>query len=245
MDFFAGSGTTAQAVMDASVSLKEPLHFVLVEMGKHFEDTLLPRVKKLCYTPYWLDGKPKAAATADDVRYRTRVIKCVHVESYEDALDNISFQAGDGQTMLQLEDYVLSYMLDFEAKESDTLLNIGKLDSPFDYKLRLHGKDEHLPVDLPETFNYLLGLNVVSRKAYENKGIHYLVYQGRAEGRETVILWRTTRSWGQKEFEADRDFIQKEKLTEGAEDIFVNTDSFIPGARSLDPVFKRRMFNEE
>jgi hypothetical protein len=25
----------------------------------------------------------------------------------------------------------------------------------------------------------------------------------------------------------------------------VNTDSFIQGARSLDPVFKRRMFNEE
>ena len=36
-----------------------------------------------------------------------------------------------------------------------------------------------------------------------------------------------------------------QKLTDGAEDIFVNTDSFIEGARSLDPVFKRRMFNEE
>ena len=30
--------------------------------------------------------------------------------------------------------------------------------------------------------------------------------------------------------------------TEGAEDIFVNGDSFIPTARALEPVFKARMF---
>jgi len=34
---------------------------------------------------------------------------------------------------------------------------------------------------------------------------------------------------------ADCDFVAKHKLTEGAEDILVNTDSFIEGARSLDP----------
>jgi adenine-specific DNA-methyltransferase len=124
-------------------------------------------------------------------------------------------------------------------------LNVAKLDAPLDYKLRRHGKDEPLPVDLPETFNYLIGLHVASRRVYENKGARYLVYRGRAEGRETAILWRTTRGWGQKELEADKDFVEKHKLTQGAEDVFVNSDSFIPGARSLDPVFKRRMFNEE
>ena len=108
-----------------------------------------------------------------------------------------------------------------------------------------HGKDRPTPVDLPETFNYLIGLHVASRRVYENKGTRYLVYRGRAEGRETVILWRTTRGWGQKEFEADKEFVERHKLTQGAEDILVNSDSFIPGARSLDPVFKRRMFNEE
>jgi adenine-specific DNA-methyltransferase len=58
-------------------------------------------------------------------------------------------------------------------------------------------------------------------------------------------LWRTTRGWGKKEFEADKEFVEKHKLTQSAEDILVNSDSFIPGARSLDPIFKRRMFNEE
>jgi len=136
-------------------------------------------------------------------------------------------------------------MLDFETKESDTLLNVAKLDSPFDYTLRLHGKDEPLPVDLPETFNYLIGLHVATRRVYTNDGVKYLVYRGTAEGRQTAIIWRTTRGWGEKEFEADRQFIQKEKLTDGAEEVYVNSDSFLDGARSLDPVFKRRMFNGE
>jgi hypothetical protein len=60
-----------------------------------------------------------------------------------------------------------------------------------------------------------------------------------------VILWRTTRGWGQKEFEADRAFVAKANLTEGAEDIFVNCDSFIEGAQSLDPVFKNLMFSDQ
>jgi adenine-specific DNA-methyltransferase len=100
-------------------------------------------------------------------------------------------------------------------------------------------------VDLPETFNYLIGLHVESRRVYNNKGERYLVYGGRAKRRETAVIWRTTRGWQQKDFEADGDFVAKQKLTENAEDIFVNTDSLIPGARSLDPVFKRRMFEQD
>jgi adenine-specific DNA-methyltransferase len=147
--------------------------------------------------------------------------------------------------MFQLDEYVLSYMLDFETKQSETLLNVAKLDAPFDYRLKRQGKDDPMPVDLPETFNFLIGFHVASRRVYENKGTRYLVYRGKADGRETAILWRTTRGWKKEHFEADRDFVTKQKLTEGAEDIFVNTDSFIESARSLDPVFKKKMFNED
>ena len=55
----------------------------------------------------------------------------------------------------------------------------------------------------------------------------------------------TDKARSKKEFEQDKDFVIKEKLTDGAEDVFVNSDSFIPGARSLDAVFKHRMFNED
>lgn len=239
LDFFGGSGTTGHAVINLNREDNGTRKYILAEMGEYFETVTKPRLQKVIYSKDWKDGKPISRQGS------SHVFKYFSVESYEDALDNISFQPTKDQAMFQLEDYVLSYLLDFETKHSETLLNVAKLDSPFDYKLHRHGKDEPMPVDLPETFNYLIGLHVASRRVYENKGTRYLVYRGKADGRETVILWRTTRGWKQEQFEADRDFVAKQKLTEGAEDIFVNTDSFIEGARSLDPVFKRRMFNEE
>ena len=208
-------------------------------MGEHFKTALKPRILKAIYSRDWKDGKPVSREGS------SHLFKYLRLEAYEDALDNITFQPIEQQAVLRFDDYVLSYMLDFETKGSETLLNVGKLDSPFDYTLRLQGKDEPLPVDLPETFNYLIGLHVATRRVYERNGVRYLVYRGTAEGRETVIIWRTTRDWGEKEFEADREFILAQKLTDGAEDVYVNCDSFLDVARSLDPVFKRRMFNGE
>lgn len=245
LDYFAGSGTTGHAAIDASVKLRRHLSFLLIEVGEHFDSTLITRIKKLLYTRHWESGKPRAQPTAEELEYVGRLVKYLRLETYEDALDNIVFGASTEQPLLELDDYLLTYMLDFETKDSETFLNVSKLDSPFDYKLHRHGTDEPLPVDLPETFNYLIGLHVRTRRVYKNSGTRYLVYRGKSKERETVIIWRTTRGWGQKEFEADRKFIATEKLIEGAEDIFVNTDSFVPGAHSLDPVFKRLMFNEE
>lgn len=239
LDFFGGSGTTGEAVINLNRNDGGHRKYILVEVGEQFETVLKPRMLKAIYSNEWRDGKPVSRKGS------SHAFKYMTLESYEDALDNISFQSPDKQDMFKLDDYVLSYMLDFETRQSETLLNVAKLDTPFDYKLKRHGKDKALPVDLPETFNYLIGLHVDSRRVLENKGNRYLVYRGKAESKQTVIIWRTTKDWGQKEFEQDCDFVLKEKLTEGAEDVFVNTDSFIPGSRSLDPVFKHRMFNEE
>ncbi|MFZ4778061.1 MAG: site-specific DNA-methyltransferase [Terrimicrobiaceae bacterium] len=242
VDPVAGSGTTGHAVIDLNRADHGKRQCLLIEMGAHFDTVLKPRLKKAIYSKDWNDGKPVSRQGV------SRVLKCLRLESYEDALDNIAFRGCDtdeGQSLLGLDDYVLSYMLDFETRESETLLNVAKLDTPFDYTLRRHGKDVPQPVDLPETFNYLIGLHVESRRALDNKGTRYLIYRGRVGSKATAILWRTTKGWTDKEFEADRAFVAKEKLTEGAEDIFVNTDSFIEGAQSLDPVFKNLMFSTE
>ncbi len=239
LDFFGGSGTTGHAVINLNRQDDGSRRYLLVESGDYFDDVLMARLKKVIYSKDWKDGKPVSRQGS------SHAFKYLRLESYEDALDNIMFGDADAQAMFQLGDYVLSYMLDFETKQSETLLNVAKLDSPFDYKLHRHGKDEPMPVDLPETFNYLIGLHVKTRTVHDNKGTRYLVYRGQADDKETVVLWRTTRGWGKKEFEADRDFVAKQKLTAGAEDVLVNTDSYVQGARSLDPIFKSRMFNEE
>jgi len=62
------------------------------------------------------------------------------------------------------DEYLLKYFLTEESKNSPYLLQIEQLSKPFSYKLKVNlkevGDPQELVVDLPETFNYLLGLNV-------------------------------------------------------------------------------------
>jgi len=173
--------------------------------------------------------------------------KYLRLESYEDALNNIAFPHGqEGQEALELygDDYLLNYMLPFETRDSETLLNVEKLAAPFRYKLQLRegGETRSVPVDLPETFSYLLGLRVRTRRVREDDGRRYLVYRGSTPERgEVAVIWRDTGGWTEKDFERDREFVRENNLAEGADEVFVNGDSFVPGARSLEGVFKRLM----
>ncbi len=58
MDFFAGSGTTAHAVMISNKKRQENRKFLLVERSPQFESVILPRIKKLSYSYQWKDGVP-------------------------------------------------------------------------------------------------------------------------------------------------------------------------------------------
>jgi len=135
-------------------------------------------------------------------------------------------------------------MLKWETRASETLLNVEKLARPFHYKLHIHanGQTRQKQVDIPETFNYLLGLHVQTRRVYDDGGRRYLVYRGRIDHRSIAVIWRETEGWQKADFERDKKFVAEQKLTEGADEIFVNGDSFIPGGRALEPVFKARMF---
>ncbi len=66
---------------------------------------------------------------------------------YEDSLNNISFTLPKGQKVLEFDDYLLKYMLDWETKESETLLNVEKLASPFSYGLHDHRRPGDRPQD--------------------------------------------------------------------------------------------------
>jgi len=85
---------------------------------------------------------------------------------------------------------------------------------------------------------------VKSRRVYRDGDRRYLVFRGTLDHKNIVIVWRDTRGWGKEELERDKEYVESEKITDGADVIYVNGDSFIPKARALDPVFKRRMFSE-
>jgi adenine-specific DNA-methyltransferase len=170
-------------------------------------------------------------------------VKVIRLESYEDALNNIEVNGQAGQVPLKFDDYMLSYMLDWETRESPTRLNLRQLEAPFAYKLRIthNQQTREQVVDVPETFAYLLGLHVRTRRVYDD-GRRYLVYHGALNHRDVVVIWRDTHEWDQEDYERDKTFVVEQKLAESADEVFVNGDSLIPGARSLDGLFKGRMF---
>ena len=244
LDYFAGSGTTGHAVINLNREDGGRRKFILVEMGDHFDTVLLPRLKKIAFSPAWKDGRAQRPATPEEAERGPRIIKYFRMESYEDALNNIEFEEPD-KDLFGLEDYMLRYMLQWETKESATLLNVRALERPFDYTLRLDGNAEgaETTVDLPETFNYLLGLAVSTRRVYDDDGRHYLVYRGRTrDAREALVIWRNIDGWTPEDRERDRDFVAANDMTAGADEIWMNGDSMVKDARPLDTLFKQRMF---
>ena len=244
LDYFAGSGTTGHAVINLNREDGAERKFILAEMGQYFNTVLLPRIKKVTFSPVWKDGKPQRPATQEETARGPRIIKYLRLESYEDALDNIGFDEALGQQAMKLDDYLLKYMLKWETRHSATLLDIEQLTCPFAYKLniRSNGATRETIVDVPETFNYLLGLQVQTRRVHYDEGRRYLVYRGLLEQRRASVIWRDTANWQQADLERDKQFVLEQKLTEDADEVYVNGSSFIPRATAVEPIFKKRMF---
>ena len=249
LDYFAGSGTTGHAVINLNREDGGQRKFILVEMGEYFDTVLLPRIKKVTFSPEWKSGRPKRDATTEEAERSPRIVKYMRLESYEDALDGIGFDEEAGQLRLEesIDGYLLKYMLKWETKQSETLLNAANLTSPFDYRLRTHanGETRERTADVAETFAYLLGLNVRTRHVHYDDDRRYLVYCGEtreAPGREVAVVWRTTEGWTQEDFARDRQFVDGLKSVTDADVVYVNGDSVIPGAKPVEPIFKARMF---
>ena len=246
LDQFAGSGTTGHAVINLNREDGKRRIFVLVELGQHFDDLLLPRVKKVIYSDSWRNGTP-ADMASQALDRSPRIVKYLRLESYDDALNNIEFAEAGAQRAMDLENYLIKYMLEWETRDSATLLNIEQLSRPFDYRLATHanganGNGGSERADVAETFNYLLGLKVRTRKVVYDDERKYLVYRGTADGQEVVVIWRTTEGWEPADYRRDQKFLVAEKLADGADAVYANGICFLDGAQALEPLFKERMF---
>ncbi len=175
LDYFAGSGTSGHAVINLNREDGGHRKFVLVDNADYFDSVLLPRIKKVTFTPEWKGGKPERLATEEEAERSPRIIKYIRLESYEDALNNLEMRRTESQQALLespeaqgadglKEQYLLRYTLDVDTRGSQSLLNIEAFSDPTAYKLKVKrpGSDEsrEMVVDLLETFNWLIGLTV-------------------------------------------------------------------------------------
>ncbi len=211
LDYFAGSGTTGHAVINLNREDGGRRKFLLVEMGDHFDTVLMPRIKKVTFTPEWKDGKPARPATHEEAERSPRIVKVVRLESYEDALNNLEPRRTTAQQRLLgepqaqgpdglKEQYLLRYMLNVETRGSQSLLNVQAFTDPTAYKLKAKrpGSDEsrEVNVDLIETFHWLIGLTVqhlgapqTFRAAFERDSEKRLVLKGRLKQEDDGPWW--------------------------------------------------------
>ena len=208
LDYFAGSGSTGQAV-NSLVRNGGQQKYILIEMGGYFNKKILRRMKNVVYSTDWKSGKPQNRNTGV-----SQIIKYMKLESYEDALSNIVLEKPQSTiTNLFGDEYLINYMMDIEAKAS--LLNVGAFKSPFEYQMKITEKNESKlrKVDVVETFNYLVGLTVVRQgatKYYSVVKAKSPEYEGAVElandsngkfafrqiegvlpdGRRALIIWR-------------------------------------------------------
>lgn len=210
LDYFAGSGTTGHAVINLNRNDAGHRKYILVEMGEYFNAVTLPRIQKAIYASNWEDGKPQQRNNGV-----SQIIKYMRLESYEDALSNIQL-SDDGDMMASLlgDEYLIHYMVDLESRGS--LLDIEAFSDPFAYTMKITEKNEckERSIDLCETFNYLIGLTVISQSAisyFLSKPAEKPAYEGAVDlvsdtngqyafrqiegtlpdGRRALVIWRT------------------------------------------------------
>ena len=248
VDFFAGSGTTGHAVINLNRDNDGRRKYVLVEAGDHFYTVILPRMKKVVHSRDWKEGKPLSR------RGVSQFFKYIRLESYEDTMDSLELTPPVGDLLAEnpalAEDYRLRYALGAETVGSASLLG-GNFVDPFAYTLSVvrDGVRRDTVVDLPETFNYLLGLRVESHRRIDG----VLATTGAdAERRQCLILWRNLKETDNRALEAwfKRNRTQ---LPDSIELIYVNGDQTLNAIRqqgetwtaeTTEPVFRELMFED-
>jgi adenine-specific DNA-methyltransferase len=250
LDFFAGSGTTAHAVMKLNKEDGGNRKFILVEMADYFETIILPRIKKVAYSFNWEDGKPQNTDGLG-VFFKYQI-----VEQYEDTLDNLELNESEPHKDFFKDDYLIKYFLELETKDDPHLLNISMLKDPYNYKLKVNlsevGEPKEMAIDVIETFNYLLGLKINKLMRNEREGNIYTFVLGERDGKSVAVVWRVySEGWAEEDYKKDRDFIEEVLKEFNPEIIYINGqhalvfESFKPDVRNVEPEFKRRMFSHE
>lgn len=250
MDAFAGSGTTGHAVIYLNREDNGNRKYILCEMAEYFNSVTKPRIEKVIYSEDWKDGKPVSRKGI------SQCFKYIRLEQYEDTLNNLQpknqrldFDNANGKGDFE-ETYFLRYMLDTETKGD--LFNLEWFKNPFAMSIKTTKDNELVDthVDMVETFNYLIGLNVETLR-YPKDG--YCVVEGTTHiGNErTLVIWRNCNKVSNEDL---NEFFRKQAYctTDSEFDkIYVNGDNTLPNIKTdeehwkvvlIEEEFKKRMF---
>ena len=153
LDFFSGSGTTAQAVIDLNRVDGEARKYVLIEMGDHFHTVLLPRIKKVIYSKDWKDGRPVSRKGV------SHFLKYYTLEQYEETLKNARYEDGEQLELDSIKSPFEQYVFFGDDKLAHTVQ--PSKNGTFDINLQ----DLYPDIDIAESLSNVLGKTIRRRTA--------------------------------------------------------------------------------
>lgn len=174
IDAFAGSGSTGEAIIKANLEDNGSRHFILIEMGKYFDNVLKKRIQKVVYSSNWKKEKP-----INNKGLNKFIFKYLKIEQYEDVLDNI--EQSEEETPKNLP---LKYLYKPELNKINSTLDISK---PFNNKIKYGQPTKEGFIDLVDTYNYLQGYELKTMKAYTIDKKYYKVIET-TDNR--IVVWR-------------------------------------------------------
>jgi len=90
MDFFAGSGTTAHAVINLCRNDGKRRRYILIEQGEYFYTLIVPRIKKVVFSDKWKNGQ-----ALPDGKGISHFVKYYELEQFEDTLRRARYAEDD------------------------------------------------------------------------------------------------------------------------------------------------------
>ena len=148
MDYYAGSGTTAQAVIELNRKSgdEEKRKYLLVENGNWFYSVIIPRIKKLCVSNKWKNGKP---ANSEGT---SQFFKYFELEQYEQVLRNAHYRDSEPFYDLDSGDIYNQYVFLKDQKMLDKMeLDLEK------NRVKIDFNAIYPNIDLAETLSNLKG----------------------------------------------------------------------------------------
>lgn len=249
LDYFAGSGTTGHAVINLNRNDDGNRKYILVEMGDYFNTVTKPRIQKIIYSEDWNNGKPVSRKGS------SHCFKYMRLEQYEDTLNNLVVRKNsfmDNQSGEFFDGYMLGYLLDTETK--DSLFSLEWFINPWKTKLKITRNNEtkEEKIDLVETFNYLIGLNV--QKITYSKSDICVVEGYNRKNEHILIIWRDClkisneildeffkkMAYSTRDREFDRIYVNGDNNLEN-----LKTDADTWKVTLIEQEFSKKMFEEE
>lgn len=159
LDYFAGSGTTAHAVMKLNSKDGGNRKFILVELEQYVHTFILPRIKKAAFSNNWRNGKPQ------ENNGSSIFFKYLALESYEGSLQKAIYKESDPLQYESIDsvDMIHSYLFLDDRKLLDAV-NV-ECDS-----LGIDLKKVYPDIDIAETLANLRGKMI---KRIDGNGVEF------------------------------------------------------------------------